>query len=144
MSAIKGKDTKPELIVRKGLFARGFRFRLHEKKLAGKPDLVLRKYNAAIFVNGCFWHGHQCRLFKWPETRADFWRNKIQRNEANDSRNLHLLRTSGWRIMLIWECALKGKSEKEIDRALDRAAAWLCGQGKFLEIADDELPVELD
>lgn len=143
MSAIRGKDTKPELVIRKGLFARGFRYRLHDKSLPGKPDLVLRKHNAAIFVNGCFWHGHQCRLFKWPATRANFWRKKIQRNEANDARNLHLLKMGGWRVLLVWECALKGKSDTSMDRVLDRLAAWLKGQqGDFMEIADDESPRE--
>lgn len=87
MAGIKAKDTKPELIIRRGLHAMGFRFRLHAKGLPGKPDLVLRKYRAVIFVNGCFWHGHECVLFKWPKSRADFWREKINRNRHNDRVN---------------------------------------------------------
>ena len=143
MSAIRGKNTKPELIIRKGLFAKGFRYRLHAKGLPGKPDLALRRYNAAIFVNGCFWHGHRCRLFKWPETRAKFWRDKIQRNEANDARNVHLLRAEGWRVLVVWECALKGKPPTTIDRLINRVARWLRSDSTYLEIADDELPPDL-
>ena len=80
MSGIRGKNTRPELLIRKGLHARGFRFRLHDKRLPGKPDLVLPKYSAVIFVHGCFWHGHDCHLFKWPQSRREFWRKKITRN----------------------------------------------------------------
>ncbi len=98
MSGITSKDTRPEMIVRKGLFRKGFRYRLHSSALPGKPDLVLRKYNALILVNGCFWHGHLCHLFRVPRTSKEFWRNKIDHNRERDGRNLRLYRKLGWRV----------------------------------------------
>lgn len=125
MSRIKGKDTKLELIIRKALFSYGFRYKLHDKKLPGKPDMVLPKYNAVIFINGCFWHGHNCHLFKWPSTRAEFWRKKISRNIEVDKRNYKLLKSDGWYILTIWECALKGKSRMPINIIIDEVVSWL-------------------
>ena len=110
MAAIKGSHTKPELAVRKALHALGLRYRLHARELPGKPDLVFPRYNAVVFVNGCFWHQHDCHLFKWPGTREHFWREKIGRNVANDQRAIEELERKGWRIATIWECALKGKT----------------------------------
>lgn len=107
MSGIRGKDTQPEMLVRKALHRMGFRYRLHDKKLPGHPDLVFPKYRAVIFVHGCFWHGHDCRYFKWPKTRPDFWRNKIEGNQERDTRNIKKLEESGWRILVIWECELR-------------------------------------
>lgn len=108
MSRIKGKDTKPELLVRKFLFANGFRYRLHDKKLPGKPDIVLPKYKTLILVNGCFWHGHEnCKYFVLPKTRTEFWLNKIRSNIANDIKNLTALRKAGWKVIVVWECQLK-------------------------------------
>jgi len=96
MSQIKGKNTKPEILVRKFLFANGFRYRLHDKKLQGKPDIVLRKYNTVIFVHGCFWHGHNgCKKFVIPKTRTDFWLNKINTNISNDNKNIETLKKDG-------------------------------------------------
>lgn len=118
MSGIRGKDTKPEITVRQGLHARGYRFRLHRKDLPGKPDIVLPKYRAAIFVNGCFWHGHDCHLFKWPKTREDFWREKICRNVQRDARKTQELHERGWRIAEVWECSLKGQEAPFILDAL--------------------------
>lgn len=110
MSRIKGKDTKPEMLVRKFLHANGFRYRLHDKKLPGKPDIVLPKYKTAIFVHGCFWHGHKnCRYASIPKTRTKWWLEKIEGNAANDKRKKYALKKSGWRVITIWECALKGK-----------------------------------
>jgi DNA mismatch endonuclease (patch repair protein) len=109
MSAIRGKNTKPELVVRKLLFSRGFRYRLHVKTLPGAPDIVLRKYRVAILVHGCFWHGHDCYLFRWPATRREFWKSKIEQNIARDQRNILLLRSAGWRVICVWECAVKGR-----------------------------------
>jgi DNA mismatch endonuclease, patch repair protein len=110
MSRIKSKDTKPELMVRKFLFANGFRYRLHMKDLPGKPDIVLPKYKTIIFVHGCFWHGHKdCKYFVVPKTRTEWWLNKINGNIANDKKNLKLLKTSGWKVIQIFECALKPK-----------------------------------
>ncbi|KZY67169.1 very short patch repair endonuclease [Oleiphilus sp. HI0071] len=125
MSGIKGKDTKPELIIRKGLHKRGFRFRLHDKRLPGKPDLVLPKYRTAIFVNGCFWHGHNCQLFKWPKSNPDFWREKITTTRKRDEQNQRELTALGWKVLAVWECDLRGKSETEIDRLIDRLAKTL-------------------
>ncbi|MDQ1806251.1 DNA mismatch endonuclease Vsr [Chryseobacterium sp. CKR4-1] len=110
MSKIKGKDTKPEILVRKFLFAHGFRYRLHDKKLLGKPDIVLRKYNAVIFVHGCFWHGHDgCKKFVIPKTRTDFWLNKIKTNISNDNKNIEALKKDGWNVIIIWECEIKNE-----------------------------------
>jgi DNA mismatch endonuclease (patch repair protein) len=125
MSGIRGKNTKPELLIRRGLHARGFRFRLHVKDLPGKPDLVLPRYRAVVFVNGCFWHGHDCHLFKWPKSREEFWRTKIRTNRANDKKHLAALREKGWRVLVIWECALKGRTRRDPDEVLSSAAAWL-------------------
>lgn len=108
MSAIRGKDTKPEMIVRRALHAAGLRYRLHGN-LPGKPDLVFPGRRAVIFVHGCFWHGHDCPMFKLPATRQDFWREKIERNQARDSENEAALLNAGWRVMTIWECALRGR-----------------------------------
>jgi DNA mismatch endonuclease (patch repair protein) len=108
MSRIKGKDTKPEMIVRRFLHANGFRFRLHVKDLPGKPDIVLPKYRTVIFVHGCFWHGHEgCKYFKLPGTRTEWWREKIGKNKENDKKAVHILKTQGWTIIQIWECRLK-------------------------------------
>lgn len=108
MSQIKGKNTKPEEIVRKYLFAHGFRYRKNDKRLPGSPDIVLPKYNTVIFVNGCFWHGHEgCKYFVWPQNNADFWREKIQRNIERDKNNYDKLKQLGWNIVFVWECELK-------------------------------------
>ena len=135
MSGIKGADTKPEMIIRSGLHKRGFRFRLHDKKLPGKPDLVLPKYHAVIFVNGCFWHKHKCHLFKWPKTREDFWREKIEGNAARDERNIQALLDEGWRVMTIWECALKGKTRRPEAEVANEITAWLSRSSSHAEIA---------
>ncbi|WP_231426994.1 very short patch repair endonuclease [Pedobacter sp. Leaf250] len=108
MSQIKGKNTRPEIIVRKFLHSRGFRFRIHSKFLPGKPDIVLPRYRTAIFINGCFWHGHEgCRYFVVPKTRTDFWMDKIYKNISRDSDAESALRHSGWKVIIIWECKLK-------------------------------------
>lgn len=108
MSRIKGKDTKPEMQVRTFLHAHGYRYRLHDKKLPGKPDIVLRKYNTLIFVHGCFWHGHtNCKYYKVPKTNTEWWLNKINGNIANDKKAIAALKKEGWKIITIWECQLK-------------------------------------
>ncbi len=112
MSKIRSKNTKPEIIVRKFLFAKGFRFRIHDKKLPGKPDIVLKKFAIVIFINGCFWHGHinnNCRNAKLPKSNAFFWKNKIIGNMQKDERNINLLKELRWNVITIWECQLKGK-----------------------------------
>jgi len=120
MAGIKGKNTKPEMVVRKALHAAGFRYRLHVKGLPGKPDLVFPKYRTVVFVNGCFWHKHDCKLFKWPKTRPEFWREKILGNIERDNKNLALLKDSGWRAITIWECTIKGKSNDAICHEIDK------------------------
>lgn len=108
MSRIKGKNTKPEVLVRKYLFANGFRYRKNDKRLPGSPDIVLSKYKTVIFVNGCFWHGHDgCRYFVWPKSNADFWKEKIYRNIDRDKNNYNKLQEMGWNVILVWECELK-------------------------------------
>lgn len=108
MSRIKGKDTKPEMLVRKFLFAQGFRYRLHVKNLPGKPDIVLPKYKTVIFIHGCFWHGHKgCKYFVVPKTRTEWWVNKIERNKQNDKVSIKDLTKAQWNVITIWECELK-------------------------------------
>ena len=108
MAAIKGKDTKPEILVRKFLWARGFRYRLNHPRLPGKPDIVLRKYRTCILVNGCFWHGHEgCKHYVMPKSNTQFWQNKIRRNRERDHEVLHRLAEMGWHTIVIWECELK-------------------------------------
>lgn len=125
MAGIRGKNTKPELVVRRGLHALGFRFVLHDRRLPGKPDMVLPRWRSAIFVHGCFWHGHDCPLFRWPGTRQDFWRQKIGRNQERDSEVEAALDHAGWRVLKIWECSLKGTGRIGIDRVVPLAADWL-------------------
>lgn len=134
MSGIRSTNTRPEQVIRKELHRRGFRFRLHSKNLPGTPDIVLPKYNAVIFVHGCLWHRHNCHLFRWPATRPEFWRKKIDRNVENDERALKELRNLGWRTATVWECSLKGKLRRpeQMFRALN---AWLRGSRKRLEIS---------
>ncbi len=125
MSGIRGKNTKPEFHIRSLLHRNGFRFRLHTKDLPGKPDIVLPRYHAAIFINGCFWHGHDCHLFKLPGTRTDFWKTKIARNKENDSRAAGLLNDSSWRVATVWECALRGKFRMNDTVITERLAGWI-------------------
>lgn len=118
MSRVRGKDTKPEMLLRKGLHARGLRYRLHPKDVPGKPDLVFPRYRAVILVHGCFWHGHNCPLFKWPATRPEFWRKKIEGNRARDARTLEELQAAGWRTLVVWECALRGPGRRQVSEVL--------------------------
>jgi len=124
MSGIRGKNTKPELMIRKALHARGFRYRLH-CDLPGKPDICLPRYRAVIFVHGCFWHGHGCHLFKWPKTRPEFWRAKLGRNCEVDRVAEDRLGSLGWRVAIVWECALKGRERMPVDHVIDCMALWL-------------------
>jgi len=111
MSRVKGKDTKPEMLVRKYLFSKGFRYRIHVQDLPGKPDIVLPKYRTVIFVHGCFWHGHEdCRYFTLPKTRAEWWRSKILLNSVNDAKAIGKLKTAGWNVIIIWGCQLRTKT----------------------------------
>lgn len=127
MSGIKSRNTKPELQVRLGLHALGFRYRLHAKEIPGKPDIWLSKYNAAVYVQGCFWHGHDCGLFKAPITRQEFWLNKIEANRRRDAVVETLLIERGLRRLEIWECAFRGPGRIGLDDTLRLTADWLRG-----------------
>jgi len=134
MSGIRGKHTNPEMILRKGLHAMGFRYRLHAK-LPGRPDLAFPSLNAVLFVHGCFWHGHRCHLFKWPKSRDDFWRTKINGNALRDRQCVEALRTAGWRVGVVWECALKGKSRLPLIHVVQKCASWLRSGKQTFELA---------
>jgi len=113
MAKIRGRNTKPELLVRKFLFSKGFRFRIHDKALPAKPDIKLSKHNCLIFVNGCFWHGHKnCKNYVMPRTNKAFWYGKIETNTKRDKKNLRVLKKMGWKIIVIWECQLKTKNKE--------------------------------
>ena len=134
MYAIRPRDTKPELIIRRGLHGLGYRYRLHAGKLPGRPDLVFPSRRAAIFVNGCFWHGHDCRLFRWPSTRPEFWRVKICGNIASDHRNRAALHEIGWRVLDVWECTLKGPERRPLEDVIGACAAFLEGAEAYASV----------
>ncbi|WP_371814362.1 very short patch repair endonuclease [Ruegeria sp. HKCCA4812] len=137
MAAIKSRDTKPELVIRKALHARGFRYRLHSSSLPGKPDLVFKKHRAVIFVHGCFWHGHNCPLFRWPATRQEFWRAKITGNQERDRRVEAEILNLGWRVGVVWECALKGREHLPLIRVIDSLSFWLSSDEKTTVIPNE-------
>lgn len=137
MAGIRGTDTKPELILRKGLHALRWRYRLHDRGLPGKPDLVFPGRRAVVFVNGCFWHGHDCHLFKWPKTRTDFWREKISGNIARDQRVRDQLISEDWRVAVVWECRLKGRERLPLGEVLGECDSFLRGQDATLFIGND-------
>lgn len=134
MAAIKGSDTKPELVVRRALHAAGLRYKLHAKDLPGKPDMVFPKHRAVVFVHGCFWHRHDCHLFKWPSTRQEFWAAKIARNVTNDDIAVRKLKDQGWRVAIVWECALKGRTRLDHNVAMQTLAAWVKSDESVLTI----------
>lgn len=138
MSGIRGKDTKPERIIRSALHQEGFRFRLHRKDLPGRPDLTLPRHHAVIFVHGCFWHGHDCHLFRWPSTRETFWREKIEGNMARDKKQCADLQAAGWRVATLWECAIKGRTRLSLPKLVESCALWLNSDKRVLEIRGDE------
>lgn len=134
MAGIKSRNTKPEILIRKLLHKKGFRFRLHVKDLPGKPDIVLPKYKAVIFINGCFWHGHKdCHLFKLPATRTEFWQEKIAQNQANDCKSINLLLENNWKVCVVWECSIRGAT-KDPDKVINLISEWLCAKESFIEI----------
>jgi len=134
MAGIGPRDTKPEMIIRRGLHALGWRYRLHAKGLPGKPDLVFPAQRAVILVQGCFWHGHDCALFRWPATREEFWRTKLSGNIARDRRVREQLMGLGWRVLEVWECTLKGRAKLPVDEVLVRCAGFLRGHEPFASI----------
>ena len=135
MSGIRAKNTRPELFLRKGLHAFGFRFRLHVKDIPGKPDIVLPKYRALIVIHGCFWHGHDCRYFKTPQTNRDFWISKIASNALRDKRNMELQLGLGWRVLVVWECAVRASmKENSVVNCVSLAAQWITGSSRRAQI----------
>jgi DNA mismatch endonuclease (patch repair protein) len=127
MAAIRSKDTQPELLLRKALFARGYRYSLHNKRLVGSPDIVLPKWGAVIFVHGCFWHMHSCGNVRLPKSNSTFWRRKLTRNRERDQAARKELLKQGWRVLTVWDCALRGKMQPQIGMLTDRVEAWLLG-----------------
>ena len=125
MAGIRSANTRPELTIRKALHAAGFRYRLHPRDVPGKPDMAFARYRAAIFVNGCFWHGHDCPLFRLPDTRRDFWSAKIARNRQRDAEVRQQLHRAGWRVLTVWECAIRGRGAPGLASVIAGAAAWL-------------------
>ena len=119
MSAVRSRNTAPELAIRRGLHSRGFRYRLHVRALPGSPDIVLPKWRTVLFVDGCFWHGHNCHLFRLPATRQQWWREKIDGNIARDSRAVEALTSEGWKVIRIWECALRGRVARGVEETID-------------------------
>lgn len=134
MAGIKGKNTKPEMLVRKALFAAGYRFRLHRKDLPGNPDVVLPGRKVAIFVHGCFWHAHQgCKLAKLPATRPEFWRDKLGRNVARDAAAVSALRLQGWRVLVVWECFTR--QQQDLPSIAAAISGWMAHGAKAGELA---------
>ena len=139
MSGIRGKDTRPEMVVRRALFAAGFRYRLHRRDLPGAPDLVLSGRRVAVFVHGCFWHRHkECRYAKLPATRPEFWRAKLEGNAERDTRAIEALQATGWRVLVVWECAIRDKSTLSI--LSDVLANWIRGNATLGEVAGGARP----
>lgn len=134
MSRVRGRDTKPELLLRRSLHARGLRFRLYRRDLPGCPDLVFPRFRVALFVHGCFWHGHDCRLFKVPVTGRDFWQKKISGNARRDREVVARLRSEGWRVLTVWECALRGRGQLNVNRVVRITESFLNGTRGVLEV----------
>lgn len=136
MSRIRGRDTKPELLVRKGLHALGLRFRLHRRDLPGSPDIVLVRHRTAIFVHGCFWHGHSCSYFRMPMTRTNFWTKKISGNKRRDGAAMKALIGDGWRVVVVWECALRRTGRLPLERVCRSVEKFiLSGRNRKMTIA---------
>lgn len=134
MSKVKSKDTIPEKLVRSALFKKGLRFRIHYDKLPGKPDIVLPKYHAVIFINGCFWHGHDCKAGKLPSSNIEFWKDKIKGNKERDLRTIKNLNSNGFKVLTIWECALKGKNKKKLEVFINETETWILSRNDNHEI----------
>lgn len=136
MSNIKGQNTKPEILVRKALFAKGYRYRIHQKHLPGKPDIVFNKFKSVIFVHGCFWHAHDCHVFKVPKSNTEFWKDKLSGNIYRDYKHKSSLLDLGWRVLTVWECALRGKFQIGLEHTIDRIEFFLKSDFKEMEIAN--------
>ena len=140
MSRIRGKDTGPEMAVRRLLHRAGYRYRLHRCDLPGRPDMVLPRHRAAVFVHGCFWHGHGCSLFRVPATRTEFWTAKIDANRRRDEAAVAALFDAGWRSLWVWECALRGRGRRSPEVLQDGIAAFVTGEAGFAAIGEAEVP----
>lgn len=125
MSRVKSKDTAPELLIRKSIHRLGLRYKLHDSKLPGKPDLVFPKYHAVVFIHGCFWHGHDCGRTGIPKNNREFWAEKIERNKRNDNKHITTLTNTKWRALTVWECAIQGKNKIKIDDLAGLIRDWL-------------------
>jgi DNA mismatch endonuclease (patch repair protein) len=134
MAAIRSSNTKPEMVVRRAVHAAGLRYRLHVGTLPGKPDLVFTGHRAVVFVNGCYWHRHDCHLFRWPATRQEFWRAKLNDNVASDERAIEALQRMGWRVATIWECALKGRTKLTDSQPMQPLIDWIRSGDQTLTI----------
>jgi DNA mismatch endonuclease (patch repair protein) len=134
MAGIRGRNTRPELTVRRGLHRRGLRYRLHAKEVPGKPDIIFPAHRATVFVNGCFWHGHDCRLFRIPQTRAEFWSAKIASNRKRDAFVSAALAKAGWRQLTIWECAIRGQDIETVEKVIASADRWIRSKEQRLEV----------
>jgi len=140
MSGIRSRNTKPEILIRKGLFKLGYRYRINSNSIFGKPDIILKKYNAVIFIHGCFWHGHiGCENFRMPKSNIQFWIDKIDRNRKRDGEVLNYLHATGWRICIIWECAIRGKKQmKHYNKIINKISKWIRSRNIWLEIASEK------
>jgi DNA mismatch endonuclease (patch repair protein) len=134
MAAIRSRGSKAEMTVRRGLHGVGLRFRLHCRNLPGTPDLVFPKHKAVVFVHGCFFHRHDCHFFKWPTANAEFWKRKIERNVKNDGAALAELRTDGWRVAVVWECALNGRHRLDRQEVIRSLATWIRSDRVSLDV----------
>ena len=140
MSAVKGKDTKPEMIVRKYLFSKGLRFRLHVRSLPGNPDIVLPKYKTVVFINGCFWHGHEgCKYYRLPKSNVEFWESKITNNKNRDVLNEIKLKELGWRVIRIWECEIRRVQDR--NQSLERLYNQIVK--RFTRYEENEIPIQI-
>ena len=138
MASVRSKNTKPEMMIRSAIHRQGYRFRLHCKELPGAPDLVFPRFGAVIFVHGCFWHGHDCHLFRLPSTRQEFWRTKIEGNKNRDQAQHTALTRANWRVATVWECALKGRERIDFPKVTESCIDWLRSSQPTLEIRGDE------
>lgn len=137
MAAVRARDTKPELMIRRALHGAGLRYRLNVRDLPGKPDIVLPRYRAVVFVHGCFWHRHECDLFRWPESRTEFWRDKLDGNAVRDRNASEALDKAGWRQAVIWECALKGRKKRDFQDTMQRLIAWIRSDEQAITIGGE-------
>ncbi|MDE0310374.1 MAG: very short patch repair endonuclease [Acidiferrobacterales bacterium] len=135
MASITAKDTKPEMTIRKALHRNGYRYRLHDRTLPGTPDLTFRKFKAVIMVHGCFWHGHDCTLFRMPATNQKYWSDKISNNQKRDQKVRQELLDLGWRVLIIWECSMKGRHRTVLDDLIPAIENWLLSDHRELEIS---------